>query len=136
MVKTKAINGWSKKKIIERIDRAFKGKATGKYGECRYLTECGKKCVVGLFIPDGHIGSDSFAGVRQLVECYPDLVRHMPLNKTGMVHFQKKHDTLVSFITPLQQKRELIAYIEEHVLDDSLIAKFKRFINPFSRQGE
>lgn len=45
------------------------------YGEfrCRYLTKEGKKCAVGLVIPDGHPAQQAGDDFNQLVESYPEL---------------------------------------------------------------
>ena len=45
-------NGWTKQSIIDHIKTNFKGKSINKSGQCMYRCDDGKKCAVGLFIPD------------------------------------------------------------------------------------
>lgn len=47
--------------------------AIGYNGACKYLTEDGKKCAVGLVLPDGHPAQGSGCLFNGLVKGYPDL---------------------------------------------------------------
>lgn len=44
-----------------------------KDGVCRYLTEDGCKCVVGLCIPDGHPAQRSLMAFGSITDDYPEL---------------------------------------------------------------
>ncbi len=63
----------------EYFDRACErlrdgtGRAVGARGKCEYLTEDGCKCVVGVFIPDGHTAQRSGLSVVSLAERWPRL---------------------------------------------------------------
>ncbi len=46
------INRWTRQKMIDHVKSNFKGKSIGMDGVCLYRGPDGKKCAVGLFIPD------------------------------------------------------------------------------------
>lgn len=70
--------------------------ATNEYGGCQYLTEDGRKCAVGLVIPDGHPAQIEGCSARSLYERYPDLVERIPkgMNVADMTTLQGIHDYL------------------------------------------
>jgi len=81
-------------KVLETIERDFKGKATDGTGGCVYLATDNKKCYVGLFIPNGHEACNFEGTVSFLLEEYPDLINKMPtkiINK--LANLQNAHDT-------------------------------------------
>ena len=45
----------------------------GERFKCRYITNGGRRCAVGLCIPDGHIGMQNDGPVSMLIEDHPDL---------------------------------------------------------------
>ena len=63
---------------------------------CVYLSDCGRKCVVGLTIPNGHPGQYCQGSVHTLYEKYPDLKEHIPggLGIDIMSELQGVHDNL------------------------------------------
>ena len=73
------INGWTKEKMIKHIETHFKGKAVERdTGYCQYLTDDGKKCAVGLFLPkDDH--QKFKGGVSFLLGAYENLKQYMPM---------------------------------------------------------
>ena len=79
-------------KILNKIETDFQGQAI-EYGKCKYKTDDGKKCAIGLFMPEGHEGEMSNAGVSDLLNQYPDLNRFMPsYDMQKLVSFQRAHD--------------------------------------------
>lgn len=91
----KTINGWTKEKMIKHIVNNFRGKSTDDpdisgYQVCRYRGTGGKKCAVGLFIPDEKY-SDGIESVA-VSEIYNDFKLVLPLSRTGMATFQLVHD--------------------------------------------
>jgi hypothetical protein len=88
----KFINGWTKNKVIKHIEKNFKGKAQTEDGFCIYKTEDGKKCAVGMFIPDGHSAANSITNVEGLLLDYPDLKKVMPFSERDLRIFQNVHD--------------------------------------------
>lgn len=70
--------------------------ATNKYGRCQYLTEDGRKCAVGLVIPDGHPAQAEECAAVVLYERHPDLVERIPkgMNVADMTTLQGIHDYL------------------------------------------
>ncbi len=111
------INGYMKKSIIEVIERDFKGKAVKLDDEsiCEYLTLDGRKCAVGLFIPNGHDAQHSADGYYGLLQKYPDLNILMPLNKIGMNGLQHLHDNLNRDSSIAAQKDIILNWINEKV---------------------
>lgn len=119
------INGWTKESTIKHIQDNFKGKAaatvdrfpgdpsSGTIEQCRYLMSDGRKCAVGLFIPDGHAGQGITSGFDELVFEHPELGNLMPLNHASMYKFQTVHDNHLKLAMPLeQQKATLIEFLQ------------------------
>lgn len=119
----RCINGWTKLDMIAHVLSEFKGYAEGLIAGqtwaggskvCVYLTDDGKKCAVGLFIPDDHRGQKFNGDIYELLEEYPELRSHLPLPPGEMKELQKVHDsnwslhslrddmTLASIITWIQ----------------------------------
>lgn len=116
------INGWTKKSFIEHVKKNFKGKAVitnnfPSFFRCQYLTKDGRKCAVGLFIPDGHIGQTSSGDVISLLNQHPSLSINMPLNTEAMKIFQNKHDNLNYKESVKTQLACLISWISANVVD-------------------
>lgn len=63
---------------------------------CSYLTPDGRKCAIGVHIPDGHPGQKIGGGVAELVYDYPDLAKHvLPEGEDGLglaEELQNAHD--------------------------------------------
>lgn len=97
--------------IHDKIDKEFKGKAVDSNGYCQYLTEDGKKCAIGLFIPDGHRAQQCFENVLGILRKYPNLEDHMPFTNLSMLsQFQLKHDALKTDL-PLDVQKDMLKQI-------------------------
>lgn len=93
-MKYQAINGWTKETIKQQIRDNNNGKmATDIQGNCQYLAPDGNKCVVGCFIPDGHIAQQSRQSAHYIIEAYEDLRAKMPLERRAMSRLQDIHDS-------------------------------------------
>lgn len=106
-----------KSAIIEMIRQKFMGKAVCPVsGTCCYLTGSGKKCAIGIFIPDGHIAQTNVANnmsVYGLLQSFPDLLQHMPTTNIELLNkMQDVHDFLHESLTVEQQKQALINFVE------------------------
>lgn len=90
----KAINGWTKKKILKVLEaRRYNCAAESEVtGACMYTTSNGNRCAVGMFIPKRHEGGSLQGPVSELLELYPDLTKHMPLPLDGLTQLQSVHD--------------------------------------------
>lgn len=134
MEKFQCINGWTKEKMIAKVLAEFKGKAEevghGPYSvsRCAYKTVDGKKCAVGMFIPEGHDAQSYIGTVGDLLECHEGLEKHMPLSfertfyyeadkekKSPLQMFQNVHDKLPAYESMEGQRAILIKWIEENV---------------------
>lgn len=131
------INGWTKAKIKEHIEKEFKGLAVVCRGDgtssnrlwpsCSYLTPEGKKCAVGVFIPNGHEGQRSGGRVESLLGDFPDLKDHMPLPVEAMsllqdVHDQYNHGIPEGYTPPSPEvevviKAAILDWVDNHVFD-------------------
>ena len=93
-MKYKALNGWTKAKMIKHIKRNFKGKSMDHTDKnCLYRAEDGRKCAVGMFIPDELYtvemeGLSSSAVLRE----HPELVKFLPLQQNALDALQSVHD--------------------------------------------
>ena len=105
----------TKQEILDTIDREFKGKATTNSLDCEYLTPDGKKCAIGVFLPDGHDAQKKECGVRILLGVYPELWEYMPsANLDILIDFQIVHDRLDWRLPLEKQKQILIDFVEQH----------------------
>lgn len=110
----KAINGWTKKKILKVLqDRKF---ARAAYNEaqkvCEYRTKDGNRCAVGLFIPNGHEGLSHSGAVGGLLDAFPDLRKKLPLGEKGLDFLQDVHDTIEN---RTNAKRAMIEWVTKNV---------------------
>ena len=116
-----AINGFTKKKMIEVIKQNFKGKSYDSENDaCMYRGPNGKKCVVGCFIPDDvEIDSGTNrSGVNLLLQQHPSLKPLMPLDEESLKWFQSFHDTDLCIDDSVEaQTKDLIGWVEENVID-------------------
>jgi len=91
----KAINGWTKAKILKVMQaRRYNCAATTKYDKCAYATSNGNRCAVGLFIPKGHKGISVEDDVYGLLNEWPDLKIKMPLELLALKELQQVHDNM------------------------------------------
>jgi hypothetical protein len=109
----KIINGWTKDKMIKHIEKNFKGKSFINNDDCLYRTEDGRKCAVGLFIPDDkYRESMENIWVPNVVRDY-GLEEFMPLNNLGLSALQRVHDESAKDET----LGDMLAWINENVED-------------------
>lgn len=114
------INGFTKQKMIDIVNANFKGKSYDfKNHMCRYKDyESGRKCAVGLFIPDSaYCEVMEGRSAYTLVSNFPILESHMPLNEKGLDSFQGVHDNFNEFQSEEEQKSILIDWIKANVYD-------------------
>lgn len=98
----------SLKEVWETIDKDFKGKAANKNGGCEYLTSDGKKCAIGLFIPDGHEGRYFDGDSNGLFYEHYDLLDYMPSKNIDLLDsWQIFHDKLDAKTSLKDQKAAL-----------------------------
>jgi len=112
-----AINGWTKAKILKHIEDNFKGKSyytneDGWEDNCAYRMEDGRKCAVGMFIPDkDYRPAMEGMSASAIVNDY-ELYDKMPFEGEDLNMFQEVHDKS----KPQHAKRKLIKWIKENVV--------------------
>ena len=114
------LNGWTKSQVKKVVDNHFKGRAwvpsnkegaSRHDGRCVYLAPDGKKCGVGLFIPDGHESQDADAGVYHLIRThFPELESMMPLSVSKLEELQRFHDEDGDFKFATVEKQKKMIY--------------------------
>lgn len=97
MTKPKFINGWTPESAAQHIIENFKGQAVDGNGDCKYFTEDGKRCAVGLFLPvdaseETKEEYNNTGGVDGLLHHYPELQDRMPLEFEDLKKLQGVHD--------------------------------------------
>lgn len=88
------INGWTKYSMVLFIKTNFKG-ASRDGSTCfyRHPDNDGRKCAVGLFIPDDkYEGSMEQKSATTICGYFPSLQSLMPLDPITMEKFQNVHD--------------------------------------------
>ena len=65
---------------------------------CVYLHSSGRKCAIGLLIPDGHKAQYEGGYVDLILDIFPDLKDYMPdgLTVTELREIQRCHDSQVN----------------------------------------
>ena len=92
---------------------------------CSYLTPEGRKCVVGVTIPDGHPGQNARMDSHDLYKTWPELANTIPegLSPFDMRTLQKAHDDistgLDNYPSPNRWNHELFAAKVEEVIPGS-----------------
>lgn len=96
--------------------------APGHQGHsCRYLTEDGKKCAVGLCIPDGHPAQRHSSPVEGLSLEYPNLFCKDEVKLIASMQYEL-HDGLVNvyeggwMFSQRERREEYINFAERHGL--------------------
>lgn len=111
-----AINGWTKKKIIEVIRTRPDGQCLkrGDDSSCAYRGANGARCAVGVFIPN-HLYRRTMEdlGAPKLLESFPHLEKLMPLDSDALKEFQQVHDYGCEGDTKINAK--LIAWVRKNV---------------------
>lgn len=108
------INGWTKESVEKHILDNFKGVSRGSFGGCLYRASYGKKCAVGLFIPDDEY-SPRMEGrtAETLLKSWDvDLLRFMPLNIEDMRGWQIVHDNLPTDLNLEDAMKVMLAFLE------------------------
>lgn len=107
------INGWTKESLIAHVKKNFKGRSVNSEGKCSYRGSKGKKCAVGMFIPDDLYTPDMEQEPLKSIMGISGLGGKMPFERKGMAMFQNAHDTL-NLNTKKDGMRYLIQWIENN----------------------
>lgn len=111
------INGWTKQELMSKIKLEFKGKSLAHETPrtCLYRGPEGKKCAVGLFIPD-ELYSQAFENRSyfSLTNKNPELRKFMPMDEESMNALQFVHDTSKIETT----KEKILKWIDTNVFDN------------------
>lgn len=108
----KTINGWTKQSMIEHIETEFKGKSITSSGSCRYRIGDGKKCAIGMFIPDDKY-SKAMEGCINISELSEKYEISFPLHPSLMRQLQIIHDS-----SPTDNcLTNMLAWIENNVVE-------------------
>lgn len=117
-------NGWTKERMLSHIRTHFAGKSytvnaeTGQH-ECKYRGPEGKRCAVGLFIPDDRyresMDSNYENYATSVLERY-NLEDAMPISAMGMQQLQQVHDNSASQNT----LTDMASWVEAYVTDNAL----------------
>lgn len=99
----KAINGWTKDKILEQLDKRMpdEGAAT-RDGNCCYLTDEGKTCAIGAFIPENLYKKewdDRKVDVSSIIRESKEVEAVMPFCMNGLIPLQQLHDHWATDLT-------------------------------------
>lgn len=98
-MKYSPINGWTKTKILDHIKSNFRGKSINDDDKCLYRGPEGRKCAVGLFIPDENYDpSMEDITATTFFDKYGN-EKFMPLQASGMLELQRVHDSSESNYT-------------------------------------
>ena len=84
--------------VVEKRPPAYDTAAT----MCRYLTEDGRKCAVGLVLPEGHPVQKQEASLALIISRYPELFdpKLRSLSSYHLIRVQQLlHDNLIDFDT-------------------------------------
>lgn len=113
------INGWTKDKIIARIQEVFgedKTRCVDEDGECVYRGSGNgqaDRCAVGAFIPDGHPSLGEWNNYQTSPSDMDGDLSWMPLEPRPLAHLQRVHDLAEDGpVGPV-----LVKWIEENVMD-------------------
>lgn len=105
----------TKQEVLKIIDEKFTGQAV-VYGKCEYLTHEGKRCAIGIFIPDLHPALYSDQSISYLLRTYPELKSFMPSNDVCILQdFQELHDHELDGLSLEQQKEVLKEFAEQYL---------------------
>lgn len=108
------INGWTKEKMIEHIKKEFKGKSYKiNQMNCMYRGPDGKKCAVGMFIPDDAYNPNMEGKKAIFIEqyCPYNINSVMPLYLYQMAQLQIVHD----HSNELNTLKDMLNWIERNV---------------------
>ncbi len=81
-------------RALDLIEEKFKGRAyDSSKGVCVYETSCGKRCAIGIFLPNQpkYLGYEGT--LNKLQNSYPEVVKYLPFRSSELNgHFQHFHD--------------------------------------------
>lgn len=89
---------------------------------CSYLAEDGKKCALGIFIPDGHPAQKTTAPISVLFFLYPDLRKIFELEFPGMFSFLEELQSIHDTTPEIDWKNDLIEFAEKWNLSNQVIS--------------
>lgn len=108
-------DGWNKQKLIDYVRANFKGKSV-RDGACLYRGPEGKKCAIGLFIPDSEVSLLSSIEYSTVASVWAKINKFLPFtSKYLALEFQRAHDCLLEHASVETQTNELINWIERNV---------------------
>jgi hypothetical protein len=112
-----AINGFTKQTIKHKIQTEFTDKSMNDVGVCVYRGVDGRKCIVGIFIPDDmyvkEMDANVDTSVAGILKKYPELTTFMPLDLEALKDLQHEHDEGDSGDGTL--KEHLLDWVEHNV---------------------
>lgn len=85
----------TRQEIFDKVvDRLFDGTGQAiKNLACSYFDDRGRKCAVGIFIPDGHPAQKYVGNVEELLRTYPDLPDPLIFDNFALLQsLQRVHD--------------------------------------------
>lgn len=106
----KPINGWTKQGIIDHILANYKGRSTNSNGTCLYRGDNGRRCAVGVFIPDDDytLEMECKSAAEIWREFYP-LRQILPFEASDLMILQQCHDEGSG------ERSDLIKFLEDNV---------------------
>ena len=109
------INGWTKEKVIEHINKEYKGFSFDtEIDYCMYRADFDKKCVVGCFIPDDVYSVEMERKCANYLISSFHLMKYMPFSSDIMQRWQNVHDNfLEQDISFEQQKIEILNFLDK-----------------------
>lgn len=131
----KTINGWTKQSMREHVVANFKGKSLRPATAlgptlCMYRGPEGKKCAMGIFIPDElyHPNMEGAAAFSLLesqgTQYNSELEKVMPLDAGGMMQLQSQHDqNLFEVEEDSNVLARILEFIDTQVEDFALVER-------------
>lgn len=108
-------NGWTKESMLAHVKAEFKGKSStgvGMLETCLYRGPEGRKCAVGMFIPDSeYSASMETISAEGLIERHSYIAKSFPLNTRRMDMLQAVHDGS----HPDSTLQNMLQWIEDNV---------------------
>lgn len=88
--------------------------ASNPNGGCSYLTSDGRKCAVGLCLPDGHKAQESGLFMNELVDNYPELFDpHIETDIQNLLHDYLVNTNNGEWLYPLKKRMEIYLRVAE-----------------------
>lgn len=126
------INGWTKESLIAHVKKNFKGRSTDSRGNCKYRGPDGRKCAVGVFIPDSIYDTDMEGRSMVAIQDVFPLKSVIPISNEGMMQLQLQHDD--AYDNYMQNDGRILSTtsltIDEFTLDSMLSWIRKHVVDP------